>query len=312
MNSIDPVKSAACFPASRAVQKTVDTPVENAPVDSVGLSGNQGLDLKKAAKIVSYESENLPEAITLWKFETKHYDSRAYISTGGHFYEGGLDGTLRRFSSDGSILWGVKTGHNDLSVTPAVASDGTVYVSRVVALEAYNPDGTRRWDLPLPGAEGMDRNSLKLELAVGPEGNAYIHDATRLFAIDPKGKVRWSKDLQTWGVECPAVRPDGSVYAMDRQNVLYCFDSTGKRLWINSDLKNENSHLPDISTNLIVGPDGTVYFAILARKSPSGIKKTARSSQSGPTAGKNGESPQKQILTPTRRPASIRRREPSM
>jgi outer membrane protein assembly factor BamB len=266
MTRMDPIRSpgTAISPAVRQAAAPA-APAPIGPQDTVDTSGalpkGKGIDFSKASKILDYKSGSLGSAVTLWKFDAKHYDATAFVSGGGHFYEGGLDGTLRRFSPDGAIMWEKKCGHNGLSVAPAVAPDGTAFVSRVVSLEAYNPDGTLKWDVPLPGPENMDRNSLSLKCSAGPEGNVYIHDATKLYAVDPNGKTAWKKDIQAaWSDNPPIVGPDRNVYAADRRNTVYAFDSTGKQLWKNTEMTKDNPVLPDITTALAVGPDGSVVF----------------------------------------------------
>jgi outer membrane protein assembly factor BamB len=263
MDSINPIRPV-CTSAPAGIPAPIPPcPAPQEPSDTLDTSQRQtGIDFSKASKLVSYESDNLPEAITLWKFDTEHYDSTAFVSPGGHFYEGGLDGTLRRFAPDGSILWEKKTGHNDLSVVPSVAPDGTAYVSRTVALEAYNPDGTLKWDLPLPDGRDIPRNSLHGQLSLGPEGNAYIFDATQLYAITPNGKVRWKKKMQSaWHDNPPVVGADGTLCCCDRQNTICAFDSMGKQIWKNTDIAaKEAKTLPDVTTQLALGPDGSVYF----------------------------------------------------
>lgn len=266
---------------------TPQTPLHNAgivsvPLDSTGIAAHsmtadnftQGgtqaspnaLNLKEASKLISYQSENLNEVVTLWQFNTKHYDSHAFISDSGHFYEGGLDGTLRRFNLDGTMLWEKKTGHNDLSVAPAIAPDGTAYVSRVVTLEAYNPDGTLKWDIPLPDGKNTPRNSLSLNLAAGPDGKAYISDKSKLYGVDPKGKIRWSKNIESAWDNAPTVRPDGSVVCLDKNGTVTCYDETGKRLWQNKDFPRDEAMFCPIHTSLTAGPDGSIYAGTAASR----------------------------------------------
>jgi outer membrane protein assembly factor BamB len=265
MNTIGPLTPQMPISASGgtgAAASSADTG-QSTPADTFAKGSVQsqprGLDLKEASKLISYESENLSEVVTLWQFNTKHYDSQAFIADPGHFYEGGMDGTLRRFKMDGTLLWEKKTGDSNLNVSPAVAPDGTAYVSRVTTLMAYGPDGTQKWNIPLPDGKNTPRNSLSLNLAAGPDGKAYISDRSKLFAVDPNGKIRWSKSLDSAWDKAPVIRHDGSVMCLDRDGTVTCYDPTGKRLWRNRDFPKRESGFCPIHTALVAGPDGSVY-----------------------------------------------------
>lgn len=197
------------------------------------------------------------ETATVWQLPTGHYDSRAYPLPGGRMYEGGLNGTIRLLNSDGKLAWEKAAGDNGLSVTPAVAPDGTAYVSRVVAVEAWAPDGTRRWHSAVS-------DSLSLQCAAGPEGNCYVFDGTRLLALDGRdGRVLWKHPLQSdWCDEPPLVGKDGTVYCADKDSVVWAFRPDGKVRWHYDGVKTPGKgfKLADVTTHLAVGDDGSVYF----------------------------------------------------
>lgn len=261
MDPVHPLKQAHT-PVSAGGAPPPQASDVNTPADSFSASGTPGIDMGKAAKIITSKSEYHGDIITLWKYDVKHYDPMAAVGPDGRIYEKGLcDDTLRCFAPDGTIQW-EKTMQSTLAERPFVAPDGAVYLSNVLTLEAYNADGSPRFNIPLPDGRDVPHHTLKTELAVGPEGNAYVHDATQLYAVDKKGKLRWSKKIQTWGVDRPVVGQDGKVYTADKQNVISCFDNTGKLLWKNNDFFNEKPGLPDIGTELALGPDGTLYFGI--------------------------------------------------
>ena len=256
MDSVNPVTSQM-HNAAAPRPGSIPTPPPAPPQDPVD---GATINFKKASKLVSYKSPESSELVTLWRFDAKHYDSTGFITPEGYFYEGGGSGTLRRFSLGGELLWEKETGHNGLSVAPAVAPDGTAYVSRIVALEAYNPDGSLKWDVPLPDDRNIHANSLSQNIAAGPEGNVYVHDALHLYGVDAKGRVRWTKKMQTWHSNRPVVGPDGTVHTVEKNNTIHAYDPTGKLKWKNTCLTRENPGLPDINTPLAIGPDKSVYF----------------------------------------------------
>lgn len=263
MNPIDSINSAYPLSLPANSQKIDGTGIKPDPADSFTRSPATGVSLSKASKLVSYKSDNLRDAVTLWKYDVHHFDPRASVGPDQRIYEKGLcDDTLRCLAPDGTIVWEKKM-KSTLPECPAASPKGTVLVSNVLSLEAYNPDGTLKFDIPLPDSKDIRNNSLSTNLSVGPEGNAYVHDAMRLFAVSPEGKLLWTKKLSpAWRDNPPVVGKDGIVYAVDRQNTVYAFEPGGKLKWKNSDLFQEKPALPDVTTALAVGPDGSVYFGI--------------------------------------------------
>ncbi len=77
----------------------------------------------------------------------------------------------------GTKKWEFQTG-NDVWSSPAIGSDGTVYVgSNDDKLYAINPDGTKKWEFQTGGSVGSSP-------AIGSDGTVYVgsHDH-KLYAI---------------------------------------------------------------------------------------------------------------------------------
>ncbi|MDY6949302.1 MAG: PQQ-binding-like beta-propeller repeat protein [Pseudomonadota bacterium] len=84
-----------------------------------------------------------PQGQILWTRESPDHQTRSTMTVGGDgtLYIGAFDSKLYVVSDqDGSTQWSV--GTYGTSYTPAVASDGTVYVTNFGgAISAYSPDG---------------------------------------------------------------------------------------------------------------------------------------------------------------------------
>jgi outer membrane protein assembly factor BamB len=88
------------------------------------------------------------------------------------------DGTLRAFLPTGEWKWSVTLGGGVSA--PAIAADGTIYVTTANKLFAVNPDGSIAWSLP--GAFASSTPS------VGKDGKVYVGvDGTSLLAVSPAG-----------------------------------------------------------------------------------------------------------------------------
>ena len=100
---------------------------------------------------------------------------------------------------------------------PAVASDGTVYisvtdesaVSPASALHAIKPDGSRRWVFKY----GANANCSP---SIDKTGTVLISgDNGKLYALRPDGSLRWSYTVEPigrWLRWSPVIRPDGGIY----------------------------------------------------------------------------------------------------
>ena len=86
----------------------------------------------------------------------------------------------------GTLLWEFETGHW-VSSSPAIGSDGTVYVGSYDGkLYAINPNGTKNWEFVI----GDDVRSSP---AIGSDGTVYVgSDDGKLYAIktDSKGLAK--------------------------------------------------------------------------------------------------------------------------
>jgi len=117
-------------------------------------------------------------------------------------------GGIRLVVLDSSIVrWVAVVGHAEVSC-PAIAPDGTVYVSAGYGIVAVDPDGT---GLRQVGPWGNGIGSV----AVAEDGTVYAAYWDCLRAFNPDGSVKWVDSVGTYDLHSPAIGPDGTVYACD-------------------------------------------------------------------------------------------------
>ena len=107
--------------------------------------------------------------------------------------------------------------------SPAVATDGTVYISSSM-IYALNPDGTKKW--VFDGVYGPRSP------AIGFDGTVYFGEFHGTFyAIDGKtGAKKWEFEGESPG--SPAIGSDGTVYISCGGDGLYALDGeTGAKKW---------------------------------------------------------------------------------
>ncbi|MBL64321.1 MAG: hypothetical protein CMI30_13055 [Opitutae bacterium] len=127
-----------------------------------------------------------------------------------------------------TVLWEFESVYS-LSSSPAIGSDGTVYVglgnSRLYAINGKS--GIKLWEFETGESEyGVSSP------AIGSDGTVYVgSDDGKLYAINPKsGAKLW--EFETGGDvdSCPAIGPDGTVYVGSKDNKLYAIKTDSKGL----------------------------------------------------------------------------------
>jgi outer membrane protein assembly factor BamB len=193
-------------------------------------------------------------------------------------------------------LWQAAT-QDEMTGTPAVGGDGTVYVGSTDGyLYAFRSDGSYRWryssgkigdSAPAVGADGtiyvgstdgylhaVTSNGNRLwraavgstaygsTPAIAEDGTIYFRDDTTLYAYTTGGGRKWSRTLSGVTYSSPVVATDGTVYvgAVGR---LYAFTPDGSQKWT----LNTNG---DIFSSPAIGSDGSIYFATLSSANQSG------------------------------------------
>ncbi len=172
---------------------------------------------------------------------------------------------LVALNPDGSIKWRVEIPNsesefNDIESSPAIASDGTIYVaSPDDELFAITPDGDVRWRYSIGGSW--------MAPVIGPDGTIYIAGGSgperELFAISPTGTERWTfQDEKLSGLDnSPAIGPEGELYAGFGEE-MYILNPDGTvrlRVLYPGGFGGDDESTPTI------GPDGNVYVGLFGR-----------------------------------------------
>jgi outer membrane protein assembly factor BamB len=149
---------------------------------------------------------------------------------------------------DGTLKWKFKTD-GPLSSSPAIGTDGTIYVGNQKLdgygeapgnLYAINSDGTLRWKFTAGKA-------IYATPAIGADGVIYVGSYDKyLYAINPDGTLKWKfTDIGGSVGSSAVVSSDGTILL----GGLYALDPDGKLKW-----KREDTGAP------VIGADGTLYF----------------------------------------------------
>ncbi len=167
------------------------------------------------------------------------------IAQNGTVYVGGSNGSLVALRpSDGGTVWTAPT--ETATTTPSVGDDGTVYVTDTGALYAFDPNGERRWSLPL---DGISRG-----VAIAADSTVLVAtEPGTLFAVGASGTIRWKRTIAPF-TKPPIVGSDGTSYLGSNDGSLYAVSADGNVRW----------SVPTgsgIHSQPALGADGTLYVA---------------------------------------------------
>ncbi|MEM3648314.1 MAG: serine/threonine protein kinase, partial [Thermoproteota archaeon] len=109
-----------------------------------------------------------------------------------------------------SLKWKTGLDTHDLTASPAIGDDGTVYFTFEENFFAVSPDGTGKWSYLFwdkPGDTVFDPSP-----AIGGDGTIYL-GGDRLRAFDPNGSLKWEYGRGRSNIDIsPVVGGDGIVY----------------------------------------------------------------------------------------------------
>lgn len=214
------------------------------------------------------------------KWEYKHWtDFNSYSSaitgkSGNIYFAAGLD--LIAVDPNGGFLWNYRVGEDITAETPAIGTDGTIYVrGRGDWLCAVYENGAEKWRKKL----GSNESHTRASPVIGKDGTIYtfgitdpevaLHDPSThggmaLYAIRPDGVVKWAYNGISAVYSTPAIASDGTIYIADvvrnaffKPRGISAIDPSGITKW---------TFLIDQVTNYfdnspIVDRNGTIYFA---------------------------------------------------
>lgn len=188
-------------------------------------------------------------------------------------------------------VWGVKWTYNIGAEVrpqiPAIADDGTIYISAREdnTFYAINPDGTLKWEY-----NGFSDYSYS-SASIGSDGTIYV--ASRddyLHAINPNGSQKWIAPVDNnVNYSTPAIGDDGTLYVGSDADNLYAINPDGTRKWT---FETDNN----VKSSPAIGFDGTIFFAsdndYFYALNPDGTEKWSvnigGNSQAGPAIDSDG------------------------
>jgi len=173
----------------------------------------------------------------------------------------GTDGTVYVGSLDGKLYAVDKKGmkkwefatETAIYSSPVLNADGTVYVGSGVHLYAITPEGKLKWKF-----EAGD--SIYSTVAIGEDGTVYLEcEDGKLYALEPDGMKRW--EFVTGGGMSgkPAIASNGTIYVGSRDKKLYAINPNGTKKW-------EFTTIEEVKTSPAIGTDGTVYITSGAKR----------------------------------------------
>jgi outer membrane protein assembly factor BamB len=160
-------------------------------------------------------------------------------------------------SATGSVKWSFPWPLLDetsaRSSSPALTSDGSLYMGAESGFLALNANGTLKWSI------AEDDGPVHSSPAVGPDGTIYVgapqfrFDAPGLMALNPDGTEKWTFPTGGFVGSSPAVGDDGTIYVGSNDHTVYAVNPDGTLKW----------SFPTGGSigrsSLAVGRDGTVF-----------------------------------------------------
>lgn len=182
------------------------------------------------------------------------------------------DGKLSAINRDtGAVIWQKSFSGNAFSdVNHALSQDGSLYISDIfhdIFLAYDSSDGSLKWTYQFGGGHGNQN------VAIGDDGTIYTarqdQSATStIYAFNPDGSIKW-----TYATSTPdSSSPSQSQIVFDSSRLYFGTSNITGGTYLNTGrlyaLNQNNGSLAwsyptgDIhGSNLVVGPDGTVYAA---------------------------------------------------
>jgi outer membrane protein assembly factor BamB len=171
------------------------------------------------------------------------------IGPDGTIYVAGLS-NVYAVDPTGALRWAYQaTGRVFAFSSPAVASDGTVYIGATNGrLHAINADGSERWTF-----DTGEKNVIYSAPSIDTEGTIYFGSLSGLFAVGPDGtggRLLLNRTVH----KSPAIGQDGTIYVGTDGGSggigVFAIGPSGAVRW---------SSTPAATTTPILGADGSVY-----------------------------------------------------
>lgn len=189
----------------------------------------------------------------IWNVDTAAYRPVPSIGADDTVYVPADGDGIYAFAPDGGYTK-LEVGGGDVTNTPAIGKDGTLYFGAGNSAVARATDG------------GLKRDDIGGSVDTSPvidaAGNVYTASfSQKLVSYDGAGKLRW--DFATGGSinGSPAIGPSGDIYIGSRNGKLFAVSSGGKQQWV-YDAGSGN----EMQSSPVVGDDGTIYIGTMGKK----------------------------------------------
>ncbi len=198
-----------------------------------------------------------PDGTLKWCYATS--SSKVYstaIGSDGRVYAVTY-AALYALNKNGRLLFSYKQLYESFVESPAISSDGTIYVQSIDGqnkdcyLNAINPNGTLKWKFRADCTKGYLSSP-----SIGLDGTIYIGsnscDPHCLYAINPDGTIKWVFETEDDIPSSPVIGSDGILYIGSWDSYVYAINPDGTLNW---KFKTDGH----ICSSPAIGPDGTVY-----------------------------------------------------
>ena len=171
----------------------------------------------------------------------------------------GLDGTIYinseettfAITPDGKLKW-MHQFHTTLHSTPALAKDGTIFISAQNGnLTALKSDGTNKWTV-------HPSSYIFSSPVVGPDNVVYFNSGTAsstLFAYSADGTQKWYAPLGNQSHSTPVLAKDGHIYVPCAENTVTAISTQGDFEWTKT-----YTSVPGYPVSAAIDEDGIIYF----------------------------------------------------
>ncbi len=160
------------------------------------------------------------------------------------------------YSSNGTIEW-IKDVDGFSSV---ILDDNNIiyFTTKKIPgkfnLNAYYPNGTKKWNISLDGESSTISFSLFYP-AIDENYNLYMTVGDIVYSIYPNGTIRWKSELNIYYyLTSPTLDANETVYIQDTNDLIALYQNNGSLKW-NMTISSNN---PD-KTIPAIGPDGNIY-----------------------------------------------------
>ena len=152
---------------------------------------------------------------------------------------------LFAINKQGQKLWQYRLSTTNYS-SPAIAPDGTIFVTDKENVYAINPTGKLKWKYPA----GKQVNS---EPVAGIDGSVYSVTSNTLLALKPNGELDWEFLLPAEATTRPSLADETTLLIACNNNHIYAINSNGTERW-SLDVQGI------VYNSIVIDRNGNMYF----------------------------------------------------